>query len=248
MSDAARIDIANLRIDSLGEPTLDPIVKAEDLWKVYRLGKVHVPALRGVRMEVLPGEFVAIMGPSGCGKSSLLYVIGGLTRATRGSVLLDGNNLTQMDDSARTLLRRHKVGFVFQRFNLLPTLDARGNIAIAQHIHGNGFDPHRFETVTGMLGLSDRLNHRPSELSGGEQQRVAIARAIINEPKILLADEPTGNLDTKNSELVLKMLTHLNQQLGQTIILITHNPEAAAFAHRVLHMRDGEIFDGIPAD
>jgi putative ABC transport system ATP-binding protein len=235
-------------VDSLGEPALDPIVKAEDLWKVYRLGRVEVPALRGVRMEVQPGEFVAIMGPSGCGKSTLLYVIGGLTRASRGRVLLDGNDLATMDDGARTLLRRNKVGFVFQRFNLLPTLDARGNIAIAQHIHGNGFDPHRFDIVTGMLGLTDRLRHRPSELSGGEQQRVAIARAIINEPKILLADEPTGNLDTKNSELVLKMLNHLNQQLGQTIILITHNPEAAAHAHRVLHMRDGQVLDGIPAD
>jgi putative ABC transport system ATP-binding protein len=242
------MDLANPRVDSLGESKLDPIIKAEDLWKVYRLGKVEVPALRGVQMEVLPGEFVAIMGPSGCGKSSLLYTIGGLTRASRGRIFLDGNDLTKMDDAARTLLRRHKVGFVFQRFNLLPTLDARGNIAIAQHIHGNGFDPHRFEVVTKMLGLTERLHHRPAELSGGEQQRVAIARAIINEPKILLADEPTGNLDTKNSDSVLRMLTQLNQQLGQTIILITHNPEAAAYAHRVLHMRDGEIVDGIPAD
>ncbi|HVB33161.1 MAG TPA: ABC transporter ATP-binding protein [Patescibacteria group bacterium] len=239
---------ASLRVDSLGAPKLDPIVKAEDLWKVYRLGNVDVQALRGVQMEVQAGEFVTIMGPSGCGKSTLLYVVGGLTRASRGRVLLDGNDLAKMDDSGRTLLRRNKVGFVFQRFNLLPTLDARGNIAIAQHIHGNGFDPHRFDLVTRMLGLSERLHHRPAELSGGEQQRVAIARAIINEPKILLADEPTGNLDTKNSESVLKMLTRLNQQLGQTIILITHNPEVAAYAHRVLHMRDGQIVDGIPAD
>jgi len=227
---------------------VDPIVKAEELWKVYRLGKVDVPALRGVQMDILPGEFVTIMGPSGCGKSTLLYVVGGLTSPSRGRVLLDGNDLAKMSDADRTLLRRNKVGFVFQRFNLLPTLDARGNIAIAQHIHGNGFDPHRFDLVTRMLGLRERLDHRPAEMSGGEQQRVAIARAIINEPKILLADEPTGNLDTKNSESVLKMLTQLNQQLGQTIILITHNPEVAAYAHRVLHMRDGQIVDGIPAD
>ncbi len=227
---------------------MEPIVKTENLWKVYRSGALEVPALRGVAMEVLPGEFIAIMGPSGCGKSTLLHVIGGLARATRGRVLLDGNDLTEMTDAGRTKLRRHKVGFVFQRFNLLPTLDARGNIAIAQHIHGDGFDPHRFDVVTRMLGLAGRLRHRPSELSGGEQQRVAIARAIINEPKILLADEPTGNLDTKNSESVLHMLRQLNQQLGQTTILITHNPEAAAFAHRVLHMRDGQIVDSIPAD
>ena len=227
---------------------MELILKTEKLWKFYRTGKVEVPALRGVDFEMLPGEFVAVMGPSGCGKSTLLYVIGGLARASRGRVLVDGNDLAAMTDAERTKLRRHKVGFVFQRFNLLPTLDAFGNIAIAQHIHGNGFDPHRFELVTKMLGLSDRLRHRPSELSGGEQQRVAIARAIINEPKIILADEPTGNLDTRNSEIVLEMLRQLNKELGQTIVMITHNPEAAAYAHRVVHMRDGVIVDGLPAD
>jgi len=227
---------------------LELILKTENLWKVYRSGKVDVAALSGVNFEVTPGEFVAVMGPSGCGKSSLLYVIGGLATATRGRVLVDGNDLAMMTDAERTKLRRHKIGFVFQRFNLLPTLDARGNIAIAQHIHGNGFDPHRFEVVTKLLGLTDRLHHKPSELSGGEQQRVAIARAIINEPKIVLADEPTGNLDTKNSELVLAMLRQLNRELGQTVVMITHNPEAAAYAHRVVHMRDGVIVDGVPAD
>jgi putative ABC transport system ATP-binding protein len=227
---------------------LEPILKTENLWKIYRQGKVDVPALRGVSIEVMPGEFVSIMGPSGCGKSTMLHVIGGLARATRGTVLLDGNNLTEMSDSARTLLRRHKVGFVFQRFNLLPTLDAYHNIALAQHIHGNGFDPHRFEVVTSLLGLSGRLKHRPSELSGGEQQRVAIARAIINEPKILLADEPTGNLDSKNSDIVLEMLRQLNKDLGQTIVMITHNPEAVTYFDRVVHMRDGVIVDGVPAD
>ncbi len=227
---------------------MELILKTEKLWKFYRAGKVEVPALRGVDFEMFPGEFVAVMGPSGCGKSTLLYVIGGLARASRGRVLVDGNDLAAMTDAERTKLRRHKVGFVFQRFNLLPTLDAFGNIAIAQHIHGNGFDPHRFEVVTKMLGLSDRLRHRPSELSGGEQQRVAIARAIINEPKIILADEPTGNLDTRNSGIVLEMLGQLNKELGQTIVMITHNPEAAAYAHRVVHMRDGVIVDGLPAD
>jgi putative ABC transport system ATP-binding protein len=227
---------------------VEPIVLTENLWKLYHAGKVEVPALRGVNFKVLPGEFVSVMGPSGCGKSSLLYVLGGLAQASKGRVLVDGNDLVAMSDAERTKLRRHKIGFVFQRFNLLPTLDARGNIAIAQHIYGDGFDPHRFEVITKMLGLTDRLKHRPAEMSGGEQQRVAIARAIVNEPKIILADEPTGNLDTQNSEIVLSMLSQLNKELGQTIVMITHNPEAAEYSSRVVHMRDGVIVDGVPAD
>ncbi len=226
------------------EPALEPILKTENLWKVYRTGKMDVPALRGINVEIFPGEFVSVMGPSGCGKSTFLHVIGGLAQATKGHVLLDGNDLTGMTDAARTLLRRHKVGFVFQKFNLLPTLDAYHNIALAQHIHGDGFDPHRFEVVTKVLGLTDRLHHKPSELSGGEQQRVALARAIISEPKIVLADEPTGNLDTKTSETVLALLRQLNKELGQTIVMITHNPEAATYGNRVLHMRDGIVVDG----
>ena len=223
---------------------LEPILKTENLWKVYRTGKVDVPALRGVDIEILPGEFVSIMGPSGCGKSTMLHVIGGLAQATKGRVLLDGNDLTAMSDAARTMLRRHKVGFVFQRFNLLPTLDAYHNIALAQHIRADGWDPHRFEVIANLLGISSRMKHKPSEMSGGEQQRVAIARAIVCEPKILLADEPTGNLDTKSSEAVLTLLANLNRDLGQTIVMITHNPEAAAYGHRVLHMRDGLVVDG----
>jgi putative ABC transport system ATP-binding protein len=218
------------------------------LWKIYRTGKVDVPALRGVDIEIVPGEFVSIMGPSGCGKSTMLHVIGGLAQATRGKVLLDGNDLTTMTDAARTMLRRHKVGFVFQRFNLLPTLDAYHNIILAQHIRADGFDPHRFDVVAELLGISGRLKHKPSEMSGGEQQRVAIARAIVCEPKIVLADEPTGNLDTKSSEAVLKLLASLNKDLGQTIVMITHNPEATTYFDRVVHMRDGVIVDGVPAD
>jgi putative ABC transport system ATP-binding protein len=228
--------------------TVEPILKTENLWKLYHAGKVEVSALCGVNFDVIPGQSVAVMGPSGCGKSSLLYVIGGLAKASRGKVLVDGNDLSEMTDAERTKLRRSKIGFVFQRFNLLPTLTARGNIAIAQYIHGDGYDPHRFAVVTKMLGLDGRLQHKPSEMSGGEQQRVAIARAIINEPKILLADEPTGNLDTKNSEIVLEMLRRLNKDLGQTIVMITHNPEATTYFDRVVHMRDGVIVDGIPAD
>src|SRR5215470_74839 len=215
--------------DGLSAPrnkSVEPILKTEGVWKLYRTGKVEVAALRGVNFEVQPGECVDVMGPSGRGKSSLLYVIGGLAQSSKGRVLVDGNDLAAMTDADRTKLRRHKIGFVFQRFNLLPTLTAKGNIAIAQFIHGDGFDPHRFDVVTNMLGLAGRLEHKPSEMSGGEQQRVAIARAIINEPKILLADEPTGNLDSKNSEVVLQMLRRLNKDLGQTIVMITHNPEA----------------------
>jgi len=231
-----------------GLKTVEPILKTENLWKLYHAGKVEVPALRGVNFEVMASESVAVMGPSGCGKSSLLYVIGGLASTSKGKVFVDGNDLSAMTDAERTKLRRSKIGFVFQRFNLLPTLTAKGNIAIAQYIHGDGFDPHRFDVVTKMLGLEGRLHHRPAEMSGGEQQRVAIARAIINEPKILLADEPTGNLDTKNSDIVLEMLRRLNKDLGQTVVMITHNPEATTYFDRVVHMRDGVIVDGIPAD
>jgi putative ABC transport system ATP-binding protein len=244
MGNATRIFASPEVLPLARERALEPILKTEDLWKVYRSGKMEVPALRGVNMEVYPGEFVSIMGPSGCGKSTMLHVIGGLAQASRGRVLLDGNDLTTMTDAARTLLRRHKVGFVFQKFNLLPTLDAYHKIALAQHIHGNGFDPHRFEVVAKLLGLTERLTHKPSELSGGEQQRVALARAIVSEPKIVLADEPTGNLDTKSSDAVLGLLRQLNRDLGQTIVMITHNPDAAAYGHRVLHMRDGQVVDG----
>ena len=222
---------------------MEPVVQCTDLWKIYHSGRVEVPALRGVNLDVAESEFVAIMGPSGCGKSTLLYVLGGLTPPSSGRVLVDGNDLGQMGDSERTLLRRRKIGFVFQRFNLLPTLSAYGNIAIAQHIQGDGFDPHRFEVTVNLLGLKERLHHRPSELSGGEQQRVALARAVVSDPKIVLADEPTGNLDSQNSETVLTMLKDLNQELGQTLIMITHNPEAAAYAGRIVHMRDGRILE-----
>jgi putative ABC transport system ATP-binding protein len=223
---------------------MEPIITTRDLRKVYRLGKIGVEALRGVDCDVLEGEFVAVVGPSGCGKSTLLHILGGLTGPTSGHVLVAGNDFSQMNDADRTRFRRHTIGFVFQRFNLLPTLTARDNIAIANHIQGNGFNPHRFEGVVEMLGIRPKLNHRPFALSGGEQQRVAIARAVICEPKILLADEPTGNLDTENSQAVLSMLRGLNQTFGQTILMITHNPDAAAVADRIVQMRDGRIVSG----
>lgn len=220
---------------------MEPIIATDNLTKTYRVGKVDVPALRGVDLVVQEGEFLAVVGPSGCGKSTLLHVLGGLTRPTGGRVLVDGNNFTQMNDGERTKFRRHKIGFVFQRYNLLPTLTARHNIAIAQHIQGDGFNPHRFESVAEMLGIKDKLDRKPYALSGGEQQRVAIARAVICEPKLLLADEPTGNLDTENSQVVLNMLRILNRDFRQTILMITHNPEAASVADRIVRMRDGRI-------
>ena len=156
-------------------------------------------------------------------------------------VLVDGNDFSIMNDGDRTRFRRHKIGFVFQRFNLLPTLTAQQNIHIAQDIQGNGFNPHRFDMVVDMLGIREKLNHKPFAMSGGEQQRVAIARAVICEPKILLADEPTGNLDTENSQIVLNMMRMLNRSFRQTILMITHNPEAAAVSDRVVRMRDGRV-------
>ncbi len=226
---------------------MPPIIEAIDLHKTYHIGKIDVPALRGISFSVEKGEFVSVVGPSGSGKSTLFYLIGGLTKADSGKVLIDGVDFSSLSDAARTRLRKTKIGFVFQKFNLLPTLDARSNIDVAIDIAGkNGTrDPAHFNKIVELLGLSKRLQHRPAELSGGEQQRVALARALINRPAIVLADEPTGNLDTKNSEIVLKMLRHSNQELGQTVLMITHNPEAAAYGDRIIHMRDGEI---VPAE
>lgn len=220
---------------------MEPIIATQDLKKIYRIGKVDVPALRGVDLLVQEGEFVAVVGPSGCGKSTLLHVLGGLTPPTSGKVLVDGNDFSTLGDADRTRFRRHKIGFVFQRFNLLPTLTAGQNIAVAQHIQGNGFNPHRFESVVQMLGIKEKLSQKPYALSGGEQQRVAIARAVICEPKILLADEPTGNLDSENSQIVLNMMRTLNRSFRQTILMITHNLEAAAVADRIIRMKDGRI-------
>jgi len=223
---------------------VEPLIITRDLEKIYRLGKVDLPALRGIDLAVQEGEFIAIVGPSGCGKSTLLHILGGLAAPTSGQVLVDGNDFGKMSDSDRTRFRRHKIGFVFQRFNLLPTLTARENIALAQHIQGNGFNPHRFQTIVETLGIREKLGQRPYALSGGEQQRVAIARAVICEPKILLADEPTGNLDSENSQAVLSVMRVLNENFRQTILMITHNPEAAAAADRVVRMRDGRIISG----
>ena len=218
------------------------LIEAVELRKTYHVGKIEVPALRGISFSVQRGEFVSVVGPSGSGKSTLFYLLGGLTRADSGHVIIDGADFAELSDAERTRMRKRKIGFVFQKFNLLPTLDARSNIDIALDIAGNGArDPAYFNKIVNLLGLEKRLHHRPSELSGGEQQRVALARALINKPAIVLADEPTGNLDSKNSEIVLEMLRHSNRELGQTVLMITHNPAAASYGDRIIHMRDGEI-------
>jgi putative ABC transport system ATP-binding protein len=220
------------------------MIQAENARKTYRIGKMDVPALRGVSLAVEKGEFVSIVGPSGSGKSTLFYILGGLTHADSGRVLIDGIDFTALSDAARTRMRKSKIGFVFQKFNLLPTLTAKDNIDIAREIagkyHANGNDEY-IDRITKLLGIDQRLRHRPSELSGGEQQRVALARALVNQPAIVLADEPTGNLDSQNSEIVLNMLRQSNQELGQTVLMITHNPEAATYGDRIIHMRDGSI-------
>jgi putative ABC transport system ATP-binding protein len=227
-------------------PLADPvpeIIQVRGLRKVYHTGEVEVQDLRGVDLNVKRGEFVAVVGPSGSGKSTLFHILGGLAPPTGGEIWIDGIDLRKMSESQRTEMRQRKVGFVFQKYNLLPTLTARDNISLAQSIAGIKTQPVGFDNVLKMLGIDGRLDHKPRALSGGEQQRVAIARALVNHPAILLADEPTGNLDTANSNAVLDLLRDLNHRIGQTILMITHNPEAAAFADRIVSMRDGRIID-----
>ncbi len=219
-----------------------PIIEVRDLYKTYRVGEVDIHALNGASLEVRRGEFLSIVGTSGSGKSTLFNILGGLTPPTSGTVQINGRDLTKMSDADRNDLRKRTVGFVFQKYNLLPTLTAEQNIQIVRDVAGRpiAFDEN-FKQVLEMLGIAKRLHHKPRALSGGEQQRVAIARAIVNNPAILLADEPTGNLDSKNSDIVLTLLRDLNRRLGQTILMITHNPEAAAYADRTIQMRDGKV-------
>jgi len=232
--------------EMIGMTRRKDVVVVEDLQMVYRVSKVEVPALRGVDFSVKEGEFVAVIGPSGCGKSTLLHLIGGLLQPTSGRILIEGVSISSVSDFERTEIRRQRMGFVFQSYNLLNTLTARENIALAKRIQGNGhYEDGSAHNILRMLGLENKMDHKPWELSGGEQQRVAIARAVINRPAILLADEPTGSLDSENSRMVLKMLRDLNSEYGQTIIIITHDPEAAATADRVIEMRDGKILNRV---
>ena len=217
-------------------------IETIDLTMIYRSGRIEVPALKNASFSVDKGEFIAVMGPSGCGKSTLLHLLGGLIKPTSGRILIDGIDISLLTDAERTAIRRDKIGYVFQRFNLLPTLTAKGNIDLAKRIHGNGhLGTDSVGEIIDLLGLHGKINMRPSELSGGEQQRIAIARALVNEPSIILADEPTGSLDSRNAHAVLQMLQNLNRQLKQTIVMITHDSEAASTASRVIEMKDGHI-------
>lgn len=216
------------------------MVEVRELYKTYRVGDVDVHALQGMNLDVARGEFVSIVGASGSGKSTLFNVLGSLTSPTSGTVKIDGNNLAHLTNSERTRLRKSTVGFVFQKYNLLPTLTAEDNIRIVQYIasRDTNFTPEFLE-ILNVLGIRNRMKHKPRALSGGQQQRVAIARALVNGPAILLADEPTGNLDSENSVAVLKLLKDLNERLGQTILMITHDQEAASYSRRTIRMRDG---------
>jgi putative ABC transport system ATP-binding protein len=217
------------------------VIEASHLGKVYRSGKLEVHALRDATFSVETGEFLSIVGPSGSGKSTLFYILGGLTSASAGTLRVADRDFSRLSDAELTRFRRGHIGFIFQRFNLLPTLSARDNIELAHTIAETGrpFDRALLDKLAELLRIDGRLDHRPNELSGGEQQRVAIARALITRPSIVLADEPTGNLDTENSDSVLTMLRDSSRELGQTVLMITHNPEAATIADRILYMRDG---------
>jgi putative ABC transport system ATP-binding protein len=223
------------------------ILEARDLVKRYRLGEGQVDALRGVSLSVNKGDFVAIMGASGSGKSTMLHILGGLDLPTSGDVVIDGLNLAALDEEHRTLTRREKTGFVFQFFNLIPLLNVRENVALPFLIAGEALGPHkgRVDALLELVGLTAMADHKPDQLSAGEQQRVALARALATEPAILLADEPTGNLDYTTGSEILDLLWDSCERLGQTIILVTHDARAAAYADRVFVLRDGAILDEV---
>jgi putative ABC transport system ATP-binding protein len=220
------------------------VVDARNLTKVYTMGDVEVHALRGLSIKIKPGEVVAIMGPSGSGKSTLMNMIGCLDRPTSGEYYLDGEAVAQMTDDQLAGIRNRKVGFVFQQFNLLSRITALGNVELPLRYSTNGHNRHqKAQEALRAVGLADRISHRPSELSGGQQQRVAIARAIVNDPAIVMADEPTGNLDTKSGDEVMDLLLKLNQERGTTLIIVTHDPEIAAKAERTVVIRDGVVVE-----
>jgi putative ABC transport system ATP-binding protein len=214
-----------------------------DVWKVYGSGEAQVVALRGVDVELVKGRFTAIMGPSGSGKSTLMHCLAGLDSVTRGEVYIGDTRLTGMSDRQLTDLRRTSVGFIFQQFNLLPTLSAEENILLPLSIAGRKPDRQWFDTVVDTVGLRDRLGHRPSQLSGGQQQRVACARALVSRPDVVFADEPTGNLDSRSGAEVLGFLRNSVREFGQTIVMVTHDPNAASYADRVIFLADGAVVD-----
>ena len=217
------------------------VVSARDVTRRYGEGDAAVDALRGVTLDIVPGQFAAVMGPSGSGKSTLMHILAGLDKPTSGTVEIAGTDITDLSDSRLTLLRRHQVGFIFQFFNLLPMLTAEENILLPLRLAGESIDRTWADAIIDQVGLSDRRKHRPSELSGGQQQRVAIARALASRPAVLFADEPTGNLDSSTSGEILKLLREMVTQYGQTMVMVTHDANAAAMADRVLFLADGQI-------
>ncbi len=217
------------------------MIQVRDLRKTYHVGEVDVHALRGVNLDVAQGEFLAVVGPSGSGKSTLFHILGGLAAPTSGQVLIGGVDLRHMKESERTEMRQKKVGFVFQKYNLLPTLSAGDNISLAQDIAHIKTRPADFDQTLELLGIRNRLQHKPRALSGGEQQRVAIARALVNQPALLLADEPTGNLDTATGDLVLNLLRKSAHEFGVAVLMATHSAESTAVTDRVVKMRDGRV-------
>ena len=227
--------------------TVEVAARAADVWKVFGVGAAEVVALRGLSLEVERGRYTAIMGPSGSGKSTLLHCLAGLDVLTRGEVYIGGTRLAGLGDRGLTRVRRDRVGFVFQQFNLLPTLTARENILLPLAIAGRKPDTGWFDTVVDAVGIRDRLDHRPSELSGGQQQRVACARALINRPDVIFADEPTGNLDSRSSAEVLGFLRRSVRDFGQTVVMVTHDPVAASYADRVVFLADGQVVDELAA-
>lgn len=223
------------------------MVKIENITKTYMMGEVDVNALKGVNLEVRRGEFLAIMGMSGSGKSTLLHIVGGIDRATSGKVWIDGECLSEMDDTRITLFRRDKLGFVFQFFNLIPTLTVEENISLPLLIAGKNLKDYntKIDELLYIMGLHERRQHKPSQLSGGEQQRVAISRAFVIDPKMVLLDEPTGNLDSKTSTNIMKLLAETHQKFQTTIIMVSHNPIDAEYAERTVFLKDGRIVDSI---
>ncbi|MEV8516584.1 ABC transporter ATP-binding protein [Dactylosporangium sp. NPDC051484] len=221
--------------------------RAVDVWKVYGSGEAQVNALAGVSVELEKGRFTAIMGPSGSGKSTLMHCLAGLDAVTRGQVYVGDTKITDLSDRGLTNLRRAKVGFIFQQFNLLPTLTAEENILLPLSIGGRKADPAWYNKVIDTVGLRDRLGHRPSQLSGGQQQRVACARALVSRPEVIFADEPTGNLDSRSGAEVLSFLRNSVRDFGQTIVMVTHDPNAASYADRVVFLADGHIVDELYA-
>ena len=217
------------------------IVSTADLRRTYGEGETAVHALAGVTLSFPAGQFTAIMGPSGSGKSTLMHILAGLDRPTEGSVRIDDVDITALDDADLTRLRRDKLGFIFQFFNLIPVLTAQENIVLPLSIAGRSAEPAYLDQLVETMGLQDRLTHRPAELSGGQQQRVAVARALVSRPAVVFADEPTGNLDSKASEEILRMLRRSVDELGQTVVMVTHDPEAASYADRLLVLRDGLV-------